>query len=66
MLKKANSIWIWGEGKKPQLSDFKEKFGLKGSVISAVDLIKGIAICAGASLFATNKYLRLSYDDMFK
>lgn len=46
-LKKANSIWIWGEGKKPQLSDFKEKFGLKGSVISAVDLIKGIAICAG-------------------
>lgn len=46
-LKKANSIWIWGEGKKPQLSDFKEKFGLRGSVISAVDLIKGIAICAG-------------------
>ena len=46
-LRKANSIWIWGEGKKPQLSDFKEKFGLKGSVISAVDLIKGIAICAG-------------------
>lgn len=46
-LKKANSIWIWGEGKKPMLSDFKDKFGLKGSVISAVDLIKGIAICAG-------------------
>ena len=46
-LKKANSIWIWGEGKKPMLSDFKEKFGLRGSVISAVDLIKGIAICAG-------------------
>lgn len=46
-LKKANSIWIWGEGKKPQLSDFEQKFGIKGSVISAVDLIKGIAICAG-------------------
>ena len=46
-LKKANTIWIWGEGKKPQLDNFREKFGIKGSVISAVDLIKGIAICAG-------------------
>lgn len=43
----ATSIWIWGEGKKPQLSLFGKKYGLKGSVISAVDLIKGIAICAG-------------------
>ena len=43
----ATSMWIWGEGKKPQLSLFEEKYGLKGSVISAVDLIKGIAICAG-------------------
>ncbi len=46
-LKKANSIWIWGEGRKPRLENFEEKFGLKGSVISAVDLIKGIALCAG-------------------
>ena len=46
-LKPANSIWIWGEGKKPALSSFEEKYGIKGSVISAVDLIKGIAICAG-------------------
>lgn len=46
-LKPANSIWIWGEGKKPALSSFKDKYGLNGSVISAVDLIKGIAICAG-------------------
>ncbi len=46
-LKPANSIWIWGEGKKPALSSFKEKYGIDGSVISAVDLIKGIAICAG-------------------
>ena len=42
----ANSIWVWGEGSKPQLENFKEKYGLKASVISAVDLIKGIAICA--------------------
>lgn len=45
-LKPANSIWIWGEGRKPLLSSFEEKYHLKGSVISAVDLIKGIAICA--------------------
>lgn len=46
-LKPANSIWIWGEGRKPLLPSFEEKYGLKGSVISAVDLIKGIGICAG-------------------
>ena len=46
-LNPGNSIWIWGEGKKPQLSSFKEKFGIDGSVISAVDLIKGIGLCAG-------------------
>lgn len=43
----ATSIWPWGEGTKPQLENFYEKFGKKGSVISAVDLIKGIAILAG-------------------
>ncbi len=42
----ATSIWVWGEGSKPQLENFREKYGLKASVISAVDLIKGIAICA--------------------
>ncbi len=42
----ATSIWIWGEGTKPQLESFEKLYGLKGSVISAVDLIKGIAICA--------------------
>ena len=43
----ANSIWIWGQGKKPALSSFEEKYGITGAAISAVDLIKGIAICAG-------------------
>lgn len=42
----ATSIWIWGEGTKPQLQNFKELYGVSASVISAVDLIKGIAICA--------------------
>jgi len=45
--KPATSIWPWGEGTKPQLEDFYNKFGKKASVISAVDLIKGIAILAG-------------------
>lgn len=43
----ANSIWLWGEGTKPNLPLFKEKYGVDGAVISAVDLIKGIAIAAG-------------------
>ncbi len=43
----ANSIWMWGEGKRPQLTPFKEKYGLSGAVISAVDLIFGIGILAG-------------------
>ena len=42
----ANSIWLWGEGTKPLLDSFESKFGKKGSMISAVDLLKGIAICA--------------------
>lgn len=45
-LHKANSIWFWGAGTKPSLVDFKEKFGKSGSMISAVDLLKGIAIGA--------------------
>ena len=41
---KANSLWFWGAGTKPALSDFTEKTGLKGAMISAVDLLKGIAV----------------------
>jgi 2,3-bisphosphoglycerate-independent phosphoglycerate mutase len=43
----ANSIWLWGEGTRPAISKFYDKYKLDGSVISAVDLIKGIGICAG-------------------
>lgn len=45
----GNSIWLWGEGKKPALDSFEDLYGVKGSIISAVDLLKGIAICAGMS-----------------
>ncbi len=43
----ANSIWLWGQGKKPVLPTFKELYGLTGGVVSAVDLIKGLGILAG-------------------
>ena len=43
----ANSVWLWGHGKTPRIETYREKFGLNGAVISAVDLIKGIGICAG-------------------
>ncbi len=46
-LRTANSIWLWGEGKKPALSSFQEKYEKTGAMISAVDLLKGIGICAG-------------------
>ena len=44
---KANSLWFWGAGTKPALQNFKEKTGLNGAMISAVDLLKGIAVGAG-------------------
>lgn len=44
---KANSLWFWGAGTKPSVQNFREKTGLKGAVISAVDLLKGIAVGAG-------------------
>lgn len=45
-LKPANSAWLWSPGKKPQLPSFRQKWGLNAAVISAVDLIKGIGLCA--------------------
>lgn len=43
----ANSIWLWGQGRRPKMPTVKDKFNLTGAVISAVDLIKGIGIYAG-------------------
>jgi len=45
--KPGNMIWPWGQGKRMKLPTLKERFGLKGAVISAVDLIRGIGVCAG-------------------
>lgn len=56
----ANSLWFWGEGTKPTLENFEQKFGVKGAMISAVDLLKGIAKINGMQVIevdgATGNY----------
>jgi 2,3-bisphosphoglycerate-independent phosphoglycerate mutase len=56
----ANSLWFWGEGTKPSLQNFYDRFGLKGGIISAVDLLKGIGKLAGMEVIevegATGNY----------
>ncbi|RXZ58256.1 cofactor-independent phosphoglycerate mutase [Candidatus Borkfalkia ceftriaxoniphila] len=56
----ANSVWFWGEGTKPALENYEKKFGVKGGVISAVDLVKGIGMLAGMQILdvegATGNY----------
>ena len=46
-LNQANSLWFWGQGKKLSIPGFQDKYHLKGALISAVDLTKGLGICAG-------------------
>jgi 2,3-bisphosphoglycerate-independent phosphoglycerate mutase len=46
----ANAIWLWGEGKAPVMPTLEERFGLKGSLISAVDLLKGIGVYGGLDI----------------
>ena len=62
---KANSIWFWGAGTRPALSSFYEKTGKKGTMISAVDLLKGIAVGAGmtnVSVPGANGGLHTNYE----
>ena len=64
-LNPANCIWFWGAGTKPMLSDFQEKTGKKGIMISAVDLLKGIAVGAGmdnADVEGANGGLHTNYE----
>ena len=49
--RKANSLWYWGAGTRPSLRSFEEKTGLRGAMVSAVDLLKGIAMGAGMGVY---------------
>lgn len=62
---KANSLWFWGAGTKPSVSNFMEKTGKKGAMISAVDLLKGIAVGAGMQVIevpGANGSLHTNYE----
>ena len=62
---KANSLWFWGAGTKPSLQNFTEKTGKKGAMISAVDLLKGIAVGAGMKVIdvpGANGSLHTNYE----
>ncbi len=62
---KANSLWFWGAGTKPSLQNFEEKTGLKGAMISAVDLLKGIAVGSGMQVInvpGANGGLHTNYE----
>lgn len=64
-LRPANCCWFWGAGTKPSLSDFEKKTGKKGLMISAVDLLKGIAVGAGmgvAEVEGANGGLHTNYE----
>lgn len=62
---KANSLWFWGAGTKPSLMNFTEKTGKTGAMISAVDLLKGIAVGAGMTVIdvpGANGSLHTNYE----
>ena len=64
-LNKANSVWLWGAGTKPMLGSFSEKTGLSGAMISAVDLLKGIAVGAQMTVIdvpGANGSLHTNYE----
>jgi len=63
--KQANAIWLWGQGKKPQLVPLTQKYSITGGMISAVDLLKGIAIISGLRVFpieGATGYIDTNYE----
>ena len=72
----ASSIWLWGEGTKPQMQSFEDKYGVKAGIVSAVDLIKGIgklAKCEVAEVKGATGYIDTNFEgkaeaaaDLFK
>ncbi len=63
--KPANAIWLWGEGSSPALPKMRDLFGLRGALISAVDLLKGIGVYAGMEIInveGATGYLDTNYQ----
>lgn len=61
----ANSIWLWGQGKRPKLETFKAKYGKTGAVITAVDIVRGIGALAGLKIISVpgaTGYLDTNYE----
>ncbi|MEW5947838.1 MAG: cofactor-independent phosphoglycerate mutase [Thermodesulfobacteriota bacterium] len=61
----ANAVWLWGQGRAPHMPKFAERFGIKGAIISAVDLLKGIGVYAGLEPIAVpgaTGYLDTNYQ----
>jgi len=61
----ANAVWLWGQGRAPHMPKFTERFGIKGAMISAVDLLKGIGVYAGLEPIAVpgaTGYLDTNYQ----
>ena len=52
--KPANSIWLWGQGRAPEIDPLTEKYNIKGGIISAVDLLNGIGTYAGLEIIHVN------------
>ncbi|MBN1550060.1 cofactor-independent phosphoglycerate mutase [bacterium] len=61
----ANCLWPWSPGRKPRMQTFQERFGIKGAAISAVDLIKGLAVYAGMDVIDVEGATGL-YDTNFE
>ncbi len=61
----ATSIWLWGQGQAPRMEAYRERFGVSGAVISAVDLVKGIGVCAGLEVInvpGATGYIDTNYE----
>ena len=64
-LRPANAIWLWGQGRRPRLQNFEERFGVKGVMVSAVDLLKGIGRLSGmtvCSIPGATGYIDTDYE----
>ena len=65
----ANMIWLWGQGVRPKMPSMREKFGIDGSVVSAVTVVKGVGICAGlqsVEVPGATGYYDTSYENKAK